>query len=98
MNGQRRILRILAAAACGAILVAGPALADGRIAKRKVHQQERIAQGVKSGELTAVETGKLERREAGLNREIRDMREDNGGTLTPAERRTVNRQQNGLSR
>ena len=68
------------------------------IQKRKENQQDRIAQGVKSGELTAGETANLERKEAGVNREIRHDRAKNGGTLTPKERRQINRQQNHLSR
>src|SRR5690349_6585328 len=68
------------------------------IQKRKENQQDRIAQGVKSGELTAGETANLERKEARVNREIRRDRAKNGGTLTPKERRRINRQQNRLSR
>lgn len=69
----------------------------GKIAGRKENQQDRIAQGVKSGQLTAHETGKLERKEAGLNREVRADRKANGGALTSAEKAKVNRQQNRLS-
>src|SRR5277367_3133325 len=36
----------------------------GKIADRKENQQDRIAQGVKSGQLTAGETAHLENREA----------------------------------
>jgi hypothetical protein len=68
------------------------------IAQRKANQQARIAQGVKSGQLTAAETANLERKEARLNRETRAMRAANGGTLTPAEKAKVTRQQNHLSR
>jgi hypothetical protein len=62
------------------------------------HQQDRIAQGVKSGQLTAGETARLEGKEARLNHEIRDDREDHNGHLTKAEKAQVNRQQNRLSR
>ena len=88
---------LIVSAACAAFLVASAAFA-GEIAKRKENQQDRIAQGVKSGQLTAKETANLERKEANLNKEIRDMRADNGGKLTPQERAKVNRQQNRLSR
>lgn len=84
-------------AACAALLVASAASA-GEIAKRKENQQDRIAQGVQSGQLTAKETANLERKEVKLNKEVRDMREDNGGKLTPQERAKINRQQNRLSR
>jgi hypothetical protein len=76
--------------------IAGSAFA-GRIGYREQMQQKRIAQGIASGQLTPRETVKLESREAKLNYEVRDFREDNGGTLTPRERAEVNRQQNRMS-
>ena len=79
------------------VLVAGAASA-GEIRRREEKQQDRIAQGIASGALTAREAASLERREAALNREVGAMRWRNGGTLTPRERRLVNRQQNRLSR
>src|SRR5947207_5319818 len=68
------------------------------IQKRKENQQDRIAQGVKSGQLTAGETANLEHKEAKLNRETRRDRRQNGGNLTNKEKRQINRQQNKLSR
>jgi len=67
------------------------------IAQRKENQQDRIAQGVKSGQLTAGETSNLETKEAAINGETRADRAANGGKLTPAEKQQVNRQQNHLS-
>ncbi len=71
---------------------------EGRVQQRKENQQARIAQGVRSGQLTAGETGNLEHKESRLNREIRNDRAANGGTLTSQERQQVNRQQNRISR
>jgi len=70
----------------------------GVIGQRKENQQDRIAQGVKSGQLTAGETAHLESKEAALNRETRNMRAANGGTLTAQDKAKVTRQQNRLSR
>ena len=84
-----------------ALSLTGVAFADeqeGRIQQRKENQQARIAQGVKSGSLTAHETANLEHKEAGLNKEIRQDRRANGGNLTKNEKRQINRQQNKLSR
>jgi hypothetical protein len=67
------------------------------VGKRGENQQDRIAQGVKSGQLTAGETSRLESKEAGINHEIATDRKANGGTLTSAERAQVNRQQNRVS-
>jgi hypothetical protein len=68
------------------------------IHQRKENQQDRIAQGVKSGQLTPRETANLENKEAAINHETREDRKANGGTLTPAEKAKVNHQQNKLSR
>jgi hypothetical protein len=67
------------------------------INQRRENQQDRIAQGVKSGQLTAGETARLETREANVNREIRNDRAANGGHLTAGERAHINRQQNRMS-
>ena len=65
---------------------------------RKTDQQDRIAQGVKSGQLTAGETGKLEHQEAGINKEERGMRAQDNGHLTKSDRKTIHKQQNQESR
>jgi len=74
------------------------ALATGvyaqEIKDREENQQDRIAQGVKSGELTPHETAKLENQESKINREVRNDRKANGGNLTNKEKAKINRQQN----
>src|SRR5215472_12856525 len=69
-----------------------------RINERKENQQDRIAQGVKSGQLTAGETAHLERQEAAVNREEKAMRGQDNGHLTKADRKLLNQQQNQESR
>jgi hypothetical protein len=68
------------------------------VGKRAENQQDRIAQGIKSGQLTAGEASNLEHKEASINREVRNDRATNGGKLTPQERAQVNRQQNHVSK
>lgn len=68
------------------------------VGKRAENQQDRIAQGIKSGQLTAGEAAHLENKEARINKEVRSDRAANGGKLTPQERAKVNRQQNRTSR
>ena len=68
------------------------------IAERKENQQDRIANGVKSGQLTAGETSNLESKEAAINGETRADRAANGGKLTPAEKQQINQQQNQVSK
>ncbi len=86
------------AIAAAALMFVLSASAQGRIEQRKDNQQARIASGVKNGSLTAGETARLERREAGLNRQIHNERAAHGGRLTAGERTQVNREQNRLSR
>jgi hypothetical protein len=78
------------------VLMTAAAMAAGPIVQRQANQQARIAQGVRSGSLTAGETARLEHREAQLHREIRRDRIDGGG-LSAAERAKINRQQNAMS-
>ncbi len=75
-----------------------PGAHDYNINQRKVDQQGRIANGVRSGQLTARETGRLEHQEAGINREERGMRAEDNGHLTRQDRRTLHAQQNQESR
>ncbi len=68
--------------------------APGRtIRQRQENQQDRIANGVKSGQLTAGEAAHLEKNQARINHQIRADRQANGGKLTPQERAQVNREQ-----
>jgi len=67
------------------------------VGQRKENQQDRIAQGVKSGQLTAGETANLETKEAAINGETKADRAANGGKLTQAEKKQINQQQNQLS-
>ena len=92
-------LRMIAMTA--ALLVA-PALMNAQsnreINQRKFHQQQRIAQGVRSGRLTPRETAHLEHQEYAINREERAMRAQDNGHLTRFDRRDLYRQQNAESR
>ena len=75
-----------------------PGQHDHEINQRRTDQQNRIAQGVHSGQLTAGETGRLEHQEQGINREKRGMRAQDNGHLTRSDRKTLHAQQNGESR
>jgi hypothetical protein len=70
----------------------------GEVGQRQENQQDRIAQGIKSGQLTAGETAKLERQQQGINREVQGMREENGGKLSKGDKALVNKQQNQASK
>jgi hypothetical protein len=88
---------IILAAAAAAILAAGAVAQTSEVGKRVENQQDRIAQGVKSGKLTAGETSNLEEKESAIHQEVKTDRSLNGGKLTNQERKIVNQQQNQMS-
>jgi hypothetical protein len=67
-----------------------------RVSKRQINQQERIQQGVKSGELTKGETRVLEKEQVKIQKDKKAAKAD--GTVTPQERRKLLREQNKASR
>jgi hypothetical protein len=75
-----------------------PAKPQNKVNARRENQQDRIAQGVKSGQLSDKETANLETKEHKLNQEVHTDRTANGGKLTSQERTQVNGQQNKLSK
>jgi hypothetical protein len=58
----------------------------------------RIAQGVRSGQLTRGETRNVESRERSVNREEHAMRRADGGHLTGGDKAALTRRQNNISR
>jgi len=89
---------ILLCATTAALMLPAMAQTSQSINERKENQQDRIANGVQSGELTAKETQHIEKKEADLNQEERDMRKLDNGHLTAADKATLNQQQNQLSK
>jgi hypothetical protein len=80
------------------VLAGGLFAQDPTINQRRENQQDRIAQGVKNGTLTAGQTAKLETKEAKLNKQIRTARKANGGNLTRKLKKQINGKQNKLSK
>jgi hypothetical protein len=80
---------VLSATAWGAGTVAGDE-------QRDVHQQQRIEQGLKSGELSTREAGQLERQEQHVDQmEARDLK---NGKISAAEQAKLNAAQNKVSK
>ncbi len=71
---------------------------NNKVGQRRENQQDRIAQGIKSGQLTPRETAKLEKQQKGINKQVASDRKANGGTLTASEKKQVNKEQNQASR
>jgi Ni/Co efflux regulator RcnB len=93
---------ILSLAALGSFAAALPAMTTAAnaqtVGQREVHQQQRIDQGVRSGQLTRGEDRRLETREYRLNTREARMRYRDGGNLTRSDRVALNRQENRDSR
>jgi hypothetical protein len=70
--------------------------ATPRIDKREARQQQRIANGAASGQLTTRETDRLEKREAKIGADEAAAKAD--GTVTKAERTHLLREENRASR
>ena len=64
-------------------------------AQRNVDQQQRIENGLKSGQLTTREASKLEREESNINRAEANAMKD--GVMTSAEQKRINSMQNRAS-
>ncbi len=71
---------------------------NNEVGQRRENQQDRIAQGVKSGQLTAGETAKLENQQKNINQQVKADRAANGGKLTAGEKKQVNKEQNATSK
>jgi hypothetical protein len=67
-----------------------------RAAKRQINQQERIHQGVKSGQLTKRETKRLELQQRKIQKD--KIKAKSNGVVTPRERTKLQAEQNRTSR
>lgn len=98
---KRRLLKCsnlmaIALALTGSALVQAQEQGAAVETQRDANQQERIEQGLQSGQLSTKETGRLEREEQHIDRqEAHDLKQ--GGTLTPQEKARINREQNRVS-
>jgi len=94
MNKMKRFMKWFVMAAMVAVIIPVASLAQGRrngINERQRNQQERIRQGVRSGELTGVEAARLRRQEAQIKLNEARARQS-GGEFTPQERARIQRQ------
>jgi hypothetical protein len=86
---------LIAAALTLALCAAAHAQEQGAAveAQRDANQQQRIEQGLQSGQLSTKEAGSLERQEQHIDRrEAHDLK--SGGALTPQEKARITREQN----
>jgi Skp family chaperone for outer membrane proteins len=66
--------------------------------KRLANQNRRINKEVKEGEISKAEAAKLHKEDRQIRREERLMASQNGGHITKQEQRTLNQQENAVSR
>ena len=71
---------------------------QGHIANRAANQQQRIASGVRDGQMNAGQVAKTEKREQNINRNVHADRQANGGKLNAQQKGQINRQQNRASK
>ncbi|WP_295993127.1 hypothetical protein [Rugamonas sp.] len=65
---------------------------------RLAHQDQRIHNEVKSGEISKAQGAALHREDHTIRREERGMASQDGGHLTKVDQRALNQQENGVSR
>ena len=65
---------------------------------RMANQQQRTANGLRSGQMTAGEAGRTNANQANTAQQVHNERTANGGALTPQQRRQANQQENKNSR
>lgn len=97
---MNKFIKAAAVTSLCVIMAAGAAFAgptdDPGVQKREKRQEKRIEQGVKGGELTPKEAGKLEAEQAKIKQDEERMKSD--GKLTREERRKLHREQDKASR
>lgn len=92
---KRMLIAFSVIVACGSVARAQEPAAVA--AQRDADQQQRIEQGLQSGQLNTREAGRLEREEQHIDRQqARDLK--SGGALTPQEKARITREQNHVSR
>jgi Flp pilus assembly protein TadB len=98
----------IAALSLAFVTVAGTASADTKWQKnhprreqvnnRLANQNKRIKNEVKEGDLTKSQAASLHKEDRQIRQEERDMASQNGGHITKSEQKTLNQQENAVSK
>lgn len=91
-----KAIKSISAALFSSLVFGNLLLAQGTINQRERHQQRRIADGVRDGELTQKEARKLERQQARIHRAEAKAKAD--GEFTAKERARIQKRQDNASR
>ena len=65
---------------------------------REANQDQRIANGLRSGQMTSGEAARADRTQSRIDQQVHNDRVANGGKLTGQERQQINSEQNAASR
>jgi hypothetical protein len=90
-----KTIKLIGTAWVSTILLGNLMFAQGTINQRERHQQGRIADGVRDGELTQKEASKLEKEQAKIHSAESKARAD--GEFTAKERAKIQKRQNKAS-
>jgi predicted nucleic acid-binding Zn-ribbon protein len=71
---------------------------QGEVNRRLERQKDRIEAGEAKGQLTDNEADRLEKHDQKIHQQEKKDRQENGGTLTPKEKKQLNRELNRNSR
>lgn len=71
---------------------------NNQVGDRRYNQQQRISQGIRSGQMSPSEAARAENHEQNINRSVAADRRANGGRLTQQQRQNINRRRNNASR
>jgi len=68
------------------------------VGQRQQNQRQRINNGVKNGQITPAQAHALHQEDKSIHNEIKADRAQNGGKLSPVEKKQINQQQNQVSK
>jgi hypothetical protein len=88
-------IKLVGAALVSMFLLGNLSFAQGTVNQRERHQQRRIADGVRDGELTQKEARKLEKQQAKIHAAEAKAKAD--GEFTPKERAKIQKRQSKAS-
>lgn len=94
---MKRIVGTILIGSIACMFAVAPAIAannDPGVDQRETNQQNRINQGVQSGQITPRETGKLEAQRARIMQREERMAARNNGNLRAKDKATLTKQQN----
>jgi len=98
---MKKLISMILTGSIACMFAVAPAFAannDPGIDQREINQQNRINQGIQSGQLTPKEAGKVEAQQARIKQREERMAARDNGNLTAKDKAKLTRQQNRASK